>query len=281
MRFAVGVVLYNPDATALLNVNSYIESFDDVYVYDNTENVESYLYADLDSCVQYERNGRNMGLAYAYNHFVNRAATNNVDYLCTMDQDSVFSSRDIKIIKNYIYCHDMKHVGIVAPWVVWQGNENERDSCNEKEEEWVISSGSFINLYEIGNITFDENYFIDRIDRDYCMQLRENGKKIIMISEAKLYQQLGDNVFKKHAVHSPIRHYYICRNRLYYNAKFSKYCSRFASNIAQTAKQTVLVLLYEPQKLFKLRMIWFAILDYINRKMGKIDSQRISNRIHK
>lgn len=45
-------------------------------------------------------------------------------------------------------------------------------------------------------------------------------KKICRINNAILNQQLGNNFKNGYATHSGIRHYYISRNRLYYNQKY-------------------------------------------------------------
>ena len=68
---------------------------------------------------------------------------------------------------------------------------------------------------------FDESLFIDMADTDFCMRLYENNIKMIKVKSVVLYHSLGEarrlkNGFLSFNItnHSPLRGYYMIRNRL-------------------------------------------------------------------
>jgi len=103
-----------------------------------------------------------------------------------------------------------------------------RDSNNivhiNEEREWLVTSGSLLDLNvfkEIGE--FDENLFIDYVDTDYCIRLRKSGYKLIQFARPIMMHSLGitkDTLGYSFYEHSPIRNYYIFRNKLYILTKY-------------------------------------------------------------
>ena len=266
-KYAVGVVLYNPDQNALERVIEYKKIFDKVYIYDNSKEAPYKLLFSENDRIVYFSTGANDGLSVAYNWFLDIARAENIDYLCTMDQDSVYSSEEIEPLKKYIEENDMANVGIVAPLVIWQGNQTKVQRSEKIEEKnFVISSGSFINIEETLEISFDINYFIDRLDKDFCQELIGKRKRILQLHFSVLYQHLGEGT---HAEHSAVRHYYMFRNRLYYNHKYHKKTKRLFLNILQTCNQFKDIILYESSKSRKMRTIKYAVIDFRKNAMGK------------
>ena len=86
---------------------------------------------------------------------------------------------------------------------------------------------------------------------------------------AVLNQKLGDDNGSKHTSHNPIRHYYIFRNRFYYNKKFYSPFKRIFLNVAQTIKHLGHVLWFESDKVTKIKMLTIAYMDYKSGRMGK------------
>jgi rhamnosyltransferase len=172
-------------------------------------------------------------------------------------------------------------VGIYAPKIIYSTQENNRiyhhESAEREEIEWAISSGSFINL-SIYQRThgFDENYYIDRLDYDYCVEIRQKGFKIVRINSAHLYQSLGEVVNSKISQHSPIRHYYMARNRFYFYYKKIKMSSlrRITLLTGLTVKHLLQILKNEELKLLKARMIIKGVCDFYQGKMGKFDGRQ-------
>ena len=93
--------------------------------------------------------------------------------------------------------------------------------------------------------------------------------KIMLYMGAVLNQKLGDDNGSKHTSHNPVRHYYIFRNRFYYNKKFYSPFKRIFLNVAQTIKHLGHVLWFENDKVTKIKMLTIAYMDYKRGRMGK------------
>src|SRR5205823_9651810 len=97
-----------------------------------------------------------------------------------------------------------------------------------REMRTVITSGSLINLSiykELGR--FRDDLFIDSVDDEYCMRARDRGFAVIEattfgiaheIGKPKIVQLLGKP--RSISNHSPVRRYYMARNRTSLAAKY-------------------------------------------------------------
>ncbi|WP_172995413.1 glycosyltransferase, partial [Lactobacillus helveticus] len=192
---ACGVVTFNPTKDILPKIEEYSCLFDYVYIYDNTIKVFSSVLANKIS--KYENvslysNGNNDGLAKAYNYFLNHTK-HKYDFLCTLDQDSKFSKIDIQNMFSLLSIDKLNDVAVVGPTVIYNQVSSSKKISNRKileNKRYLISSGSFINLKIIRqnpNIKFDENYFIDRVDTDFCTNCLKNGYRICEYKDSFLF----------------------------------------------------------------------------------------------
>lgn len=271
--FACGVVTFYPDNESIKKIAKYSSLFKEVLVYDNTpQNVKSLDLLKSKSNVHIYANQKNDGLSIAYDFFINKL-NDHVDFLCTMDQDSRFDSLDIKAMFDYINSNDMSKIAIVGPTIDYKETLNVPREEKVTRKDYVISSGSFLNLSLLisADISFDPNYFIDRVDTDICMQCIRKGYQVIEYSGSVLHQSLGQRVkFFKNGSHSCKRHYYMFRNRFYFNKKFiDNNFKRMVVNWLQALKQCVHILLIERNKFKKIVQIIFALKDYRQNIMGR------------
>lgn len=271
--FACGVVTFYPDNESIKKIAKYSSLFKEVLVYDNTpQNVKSLDLLKSKSNVHIYANQKNDGLSIAYDFFINKL-NDHVDFLCTMDQDSRFDSLDIKAMFDYINNNDMSKIAIVGPTIDYKETLNVPREEKVTRKDYVISSGSFLNLSLLisADISFDPNYFIDRVDTDICMQCIRKGYQVIEYSGSVLHQSLGQRVkFFKNGSHSCKRHYYMFRNRFYFNKKFiDNNFKRMVVNWLQALKQCVHILLIERNKFKKIVQIIFALKDYRQNIMGR------------
>lgn len=271
-RFVCGVVTFFPDNEVIKKIREYSKVFDSVLVFDNTpqgsdklkimvNNPNIYLYS----------NGENNGLSEAYNFFMKRTGKG-FDFLCTMDQDSNFDKLNINAMFNYINKHDMSKVAVVGPKVKYKDKNRSNRDNSASSKNYLISSGSFLNLslLKLANIHFDPNYFIDRVDADFCKQCQKKGYQVIEYSGSVLYQVLGQRTrFSKLGSHSYKRHYYMFRNRFYFNNKFIlNSVKRISVDWLESIKHCSHILFWENQKYKKLQQIIFALKDYKQNNMG-------------
>ncbi|MBD1577920.1 hypothetical protein HC723_16110 [Vibrio sp. S11_S32] len=275
MKFSCGITLYYPDENQIRNVERYSEMFDSVYVIDNTP-VTSIFDADKQKRnVFLLSNSGNIGLSKALNIMCKESMNNNYKFICLLDQDSHFELRSIDVIKSFVESKHDKSIGIFSPRIIYEHDQKNKSNALFELVPWVITSGSFINLSAFEKVGgFDDNYFIDRIEYDYCHQLKKNNYVIIQINEAILNQSLGcikhTNKIKIYQ-HSPIRNYYQFRNRIYFyihksECNFIKVAYKIcAGSIVHILK----VILLEDEKKNKIKYIIRAIVDSFKGKYGK------------
>ncbi len=127
---------------------------------------------------------------------------------------------------------------------------------------------------EIG--LYDEGFFVDCIDFDFCLRLRRAGYAIHRVPAALMEHQLGDTVElpsavrKYYARHSPVRRYYMYRNYLYLA---ERYLFIFPGFIVKLGLAQMLLLLLigflDSRPLASYRAIMRGIWDYALRREGR------------
>lgn len=277
LRFAAGITLYNYNNTQINRLIEYSSSFEIVFFFDNSEPGYKCNYENLPKNIILLSENRNCGLPYAFNKIIEDQRTQELDFLCTLDQDSVFTKEDIDNIKRYLaQSESIENIGVIAPYVKY-GYGTHKKNNEVESKKWVITSGSFVNLNILRKekMTYDNAYFIDKFEIDLCQQMVSKGYKVLMYHGSELLQSLGEYSGHKHPNHSPLRHYYLFRNRLYFNHKFYKAPKRWLLNTLQTSRHVFLIIFYEERKKEKLGFILPAFRDYIDGRMGKIAQENI------
>lgn len=269
MRIAAGITLYNYTNDQVQRIREYSKSFDKVFLFDNSEVDYPKPNLELDDSFVVISGGGNKGLPYAFNSIIDRCGE--YDFLCTLDQDSVFLTEDINKIKQYLESYKEKdNLGVIAPYIDYGCARYTLSQCVEKKR-WVITSGSFVNLNVLRKekVCYDNAYFIDKFEIDLCEHLLSLGYNVFMYYGSVLHQSLGEDSGHNHPNHSALRHYYLFRNRLYFNNKWHGIVTRYFLNIAQTLRHELLILLYEKKKWDKMLKLLPAIVDYYKGNMGK------------
>lgn len=272
------VVLYNPDESIISNIMSYINQLNKLYVVDNSESINSGLIDKIlaisSKCIYVSNNG-NKGIANALNKGALSAIENGSQWLLTMDQDSIFQEDNFVRLLEFTEGVDAKEIGLVSPF-----HQSVLRSKHEDIVEEVLltmTSGNLISLYAYEKIGgFDERFFIDAVDWDYCIRLNLNGLKVLRVNTVFLKHELGNNarkiktIFGKERViqnYNYIRRYYITRNKLLiahlYHKEYSKLSFRWRVSILADVRN---ILLYEQHKLSKMREILRGIKDYMRGK---------------
>ena len=265
-----GLILYNPESEIIKKIKEYSRTFQKVFVFDNSESLDKATInaiLSIDSVV-YLTEGKNIGLPSAYNKILEKIGSE-ADYLCCLDQDSIFPKKEILNIVSALRRAPNK-CAVIGPHIIYHGEKYAKTNVFH-EKRYVITSGSFINLNLLrkNQICFDEKYFIDKFEVDLDMQFRKKGYKIAEYCGACLYQQLGYNGRNGKTNHSPVRHYYLFRNRFYFNHKWFKPWKRYSLNILQTGRQILHIIKDEDDKVEKLKMLPLALDDYFKGRMGK------------
>ena len=293
MRIAGVVVVYNPGENVFDSINSYINELDKLYVIDNSEDDNGKKF-NYNNKIEYVYNHGNLGIATALNIGANKAIKDNYQYLLTMDQDSCFTKNGIRkmiqMIENYSkdsdlinqFGSDINKIGIFSPVHVINNNKDIMGIYEKKYDSPlnVMTSGNIINLNIYSSVKgFNDDYFIDCVDFDYCLKIRKHGYNIVRNNCIILNHELGNYVEKyflgkKHSSfeHNYIRRYYIVRNRHYlcrtYRNDFPDYCKL---ELKCSWKELKLVWLCEKDKLRKTIYMLRGYFDYKRGKVGKLN----------
>ena len=278
MKHACGIVLYNPSNNDIENVVYYSNIFNMVFLYCNSvlnDDVTQKINTINNICLL--GSGNNDGLSIACEILCEAAKQNTCNYIMLFDQDSRMGESHIREMLKYAEENniDSSKVAIFCPQIVLR--ENEPIIKSNKFVDWCITSGSLIDLSVFNyGINFDKSYFIDRVDIDFCKQITLKGFKILNIGSVCLMQELGEHrkVFgMNHYEHSPIRHYYIARNRMYYNKKYGE--SRIVT-LLQIVRQLFEIVFFEHNKIKKVTMVKTGIDDYRAGRMGAYSNTTVT-----
>jgi len=276
LKIEAVVVIYNPDEYILDNISSYIDFVDKLYIVDNSEikNVDiiNKIKRLSSKCVYIDNNG-NQGIGQALNIGAKFAIKNKANWLLTMDQDSKFEDNDLKIMLNWIKSNNIENIGIVSP----MHSENEQ-ATHKFYETITMTSGNILNLSILDKLDFfNEKLFIDSVDTEYCLRLKQQGFLIKRIYDVILNHNLGDiQIYKflgfsvKSSNHNAMRRYYMTRNRLYiYKEYYDIHPQFLKSDMRRAFIQFIKIILVEKDKLSKVKYTIKGIRDYYRGKFGK------------
>lgn len=275
MNFACGIPLYYPTEEDLSHIDIYATIFEQVYIYDNTERKN--ILCDFNrkyKNIIYLSSGNNDGLSHAYNVMCKKAFEDGFDYIAIYDQDSIPSEKYINKMKQFIEANDEDDVAAYGPKICKV--EDDSQAVDEVVEvDVLISSGTFLNLnIYISLPGFDEDFFIDKVDDDYCLMAKSYGYKIKEIRSCLLFHRIGESkkiLWKTVEQHSPLRMYYIARNTMYLYEKYGKGKWNGWKWLIDRIRH---VLLYDDEKTEKIKMMIMGARDCQIRRFGKWENEK-------
>lgn len=247
-NYAAGIVLYKPAIDRLKeNLDAITTQVEKVYCYNNgleDENAVLLLLEKYKNVFVYG-DGKNVGMATALNRLVEQADKDNIEWVLTLDQDSVVCDGMIEAL--FSLTHE-KDVAIICPLIEDIRRKNEKVVVRSEtidDVDFCITSGSFMNVKitkEIGG--FDDYLFIGLVDNEICYRIKLNGYRIIRNNAVVLNHELGNLTPSEHErtwlrlgtiLHSeiikklsyrrevsPMRLYYATRNMIYLQKKYTQ-----------------------------------------------------------
>ncbi len=298
------VVLFQPDPAFISNLHTLLAQLSPLLVVDNGSGAETCQTLEKEAwanpSLQTQFNQSNLGVAAALNQGFQWALDQGFDHLVVFDQDSLpASDMTAQLLAAYRAQPAPERIAILAPqirdavtgeritYLKKRGAFSmQRVSCQTgtlEDISLVITSGSLNNLAayrELGG--FREDFFIDYVDTEYCLRAQANGYRIAVACNAVLYHRLGDQQRKRigsltlrPTFHSPLRWYYINRNRMVMYASYTLKFPHWALYDFMVGAYAFLkMLLYEDQKLRKVLAVMMGIFDGLFRRMGPIASSR-------
>jgi len=265
------VILYNPDAKVLTNIQTYIDEIDILYVVDNSDVVNNNLVEALKKMdkIRYIHFNENMGIAYPLNFILSNAR--DYEFLLTMDQDSCFKPNMMKKYKENILIWADKDASIA---VFAADNTGLIHKTAYHFEQRVMMSGNVLKI-AVAQLAggFNESLFIDEVDHEFCYRVRKLGYKILIFYDIKMEHHLGNitghNIWPGYfntTNHCGIRRYYMARNMLYVMNEYPEVKWQYFKDFI---KMVIKIILSENNKLEKIKYIIKGMQDYKHEKFGK------------
>lgn len=254
MKIAAVVVLYNPEEigidSVVSNIISYESFVDKIYLIDNSLN-EHFDLATRIKNSEFISNKNKGGIGGAQNIGCQKAFEDGFDWVMTMDQDTLFDSKQIKdyikLIEEFFekdslavsYSLRVENVTKTLHWSDFFKNvlrPIKRKVFGEKKiphgyeyKERCISSANIVKLSVWKEIKgFNEKLFIDQVDYEFCYRLIGKGYRIVKFNDVYINQHFGEahgfTLFrKKYAKYSLFRFYHCIRNSFVVKRNYPQY----------------------------------------------------------
>lgn len=281
------MVTYNPDSSFEENVRALLPQVGKLIIVDNQSAAAAHpLIAQAAASCDAEViwNEQNLGIAGGLNKGIERTlSSGQFSWIATFDQDSRAPADYVAaIFAAYSACPFRDQVGLIgANHTEWIEDDREPSGPSPKrfvfrEIKTAMTSGSFVKTSVFGACgRYDESFFMDYVDHEFCLRLRKHGLRIIQAGNAVLAHQLGTPtshrlLWKRFRTsnHSASRRYHNAHNRLLvYGRYFSSEMSWVFTDAFGWLRETMKVSLVERNRAEKLRCMakgaWHAILEIL------------------
>jgi len=278
------IVVFYPDISYEDSIESLLTQVEKLVIVDNSENgvVSKGLIKQRkqNANIIIIQNFSNMGIAKALNQAIDVARQFNCCWLLTLDQDTHYykdiveqllsiyrvAEESIKVVGgNYYDTHN--------DLLYWEKDK----SCQYKEVKTVITAGCLINVQTAIKIgCFREDFFIDQVDHEYCLRVRDHGYKVVLSNIPVMDHCVGEKggvtfpMLGTFPNHSPLRKYYISRNSIvtimnYWNKEPLWCITRFI----KLMMGLFLILLFEKQKMLKTKAFITGFIDALRNRSGE------------
>ena len=283
-RIAVVLVTYNPDSSLEQNIRALLRQVDKLIVVDNgSEPAIRNAIETLASKWNFEViwNGKNLGLAKALNIGVGRLlSVGDYAWIATFDQDSLVDSgfRDA-VLGALAQCPFRDKVAAIGPQLLMRSDsaganlDARNATASFAERKVVLQSGCMISAAVLRDVCmFDETFFIDYVDFEFCLHVRKRGFRILEATNTLVTHRVGApslhrflNITCMVFNHSPVRRYYAARNRLRVYWRYFLSDPHWICHDAWSwFKEVIKLLLFEQDRRQKLayitRGLWDAVL---------------------
>lgn len=283
------IVTYFPDRGFPGRLDAILRQFDRVVIVDNASAGES-LAMLKGLCGARDRlsiiwNDGNTGVAHALNQGCHYALEQQYRWAVTFDQDTVVDACYLKCMIDAGSQLNDAGVGVIGCnyYEPNMGRTADRNSTAPGLEERavVITSGSLLSLrayQQVGG--FRDDFFIDAVDEEYCLRCSAEGFRNFFVFKPLMVHSIGNRMdhflFGCRALKFVLHHhpswriYYFVRNNL---ILYGTYLFRRPSWVVPVAGarsiQVILILLFEENRLEKLRYVLWGVQDSITGNRGR------------
>lgn len=285
------IVIYHPSAEIIENVAALLDQVNEVVLVDNGSGAEAKALLERlgghpKVIVIYNR--ENLGIAAALNIGVRHAKAAGYTWVATCDQDSKVTPGMIKTMLQVYDTYPQKEkVASLSPryqdqstmQILTSRSKSSRDEGLRYAEVLVVmTSGNLIKLAVFDAVGyFNESFFIDHVDSEFCLRCASLGYKILEVNDAILLHSPGAPVQhrllgkpRSTSNHSIVRRYYNARNGIYVYKKFAfTHPVWVAHDAYQFLKAMIMLVLFETDRMKKLAAIFKGVIHGVSGKMGK------------
>lgn len=187
---AAGITLYNSVAEQLLEtIDSLKHQVEHIFIVDNTPDRNLSGQFTNQPAITYIPNKENRGIAAALNQIMQAANNAGYAWVLTMDQDSMFPNGGVSALSQKLTVLS-PNTAAICP--VFLNRSNNEIVGTEGYVEECITSGALTSTEAWSKVGgYNEWYFIDLVDFEFCARLRANGYKIYQTESVQLSHQLG------------------------------------------------------------------------------------------
>ena len=279
------VVTYHPDAAVLDNLAVIRPQVQGLVVVDNgssEEKLNRLRLAALEMEFTLIENGDNLGIAAGLNIGVKWAQSEDYTWVAMFDQDSTAPPAFIDTMRR---AYDTNRRGDRAALLVPRyidsrlGHPLPANYAANGSLQVAMTSGSLMPVAIFSQEgSFEESFFIDGVDYEYCLRLRSRGYSVEECTEAVLLHapadftecRLNGSRLFLTSNYSAERRYYRDRNTIW---MMRKYCTRypvfFLSALTSSLKDCLKILLAENDKRRKVFHMALGVRDGLLGRMGK------------
>ena len=284
-------VLYHPTSEHISNLSSYVDQLGRLYVVDNSDTgnfaaIRCEMSARQCDKITYMPNYGNRGIARALNRGAQAARKHGHRYLLTMDQDTGVPAGTVAALKTVFnrLRREGKQIGLVAahavpPAFLSPGYQVPDPEVLQVDYPLIVpTSGNLICLQAHRHVGgFDEEYFIDDVDFEYCLKLKKSGYLAAWLPQLLVAHHWGkvtrhDFLFWKNCAashHSSLRRYYITRNRFYSLRRYKKDIPEMKRLYwRMTYEEWRGILLFEKQKIKKILSAIVGTVHFLAGRKG-------------
>lgn len=294
MNYGVVIIYYNPEIEVLKQLEVYCKIFEDVLIVDNSDKVVFDVKEVIKQYgkVQYINMHGNQGMSKALTKAYEWAKDKKLDFLLTMDQDSIYRENQIANMIRYI---DKNYEDDVAIYVAnfakmyWDKKKNKFvpgkyliEENEVKEVDMCLTSTSFINVKAMEVIMPLEDYFISYVDNFISTDFIKKGYRLVRVGASQFEQQVGESVNNtwynrtfRILHHKEIRYYYMVRNNYYYRKKFGKDIRIRIKSYLLLWRLFFNIIMGEKEKMSKFKACHAGYRDYVRGVKGKVKESSI------
>jgi rhamnosyltransferase len=237
--------------------------------------------------------GDNLGIAAAQNRGIAWAQKQSFSHVLFFDQDSLpaislvaslmEALNELQRCKILVAAIGPRLVdlrsGKKTPFVTFNWYGVTKKQCSDSAEQiqstdFLVSSGMLVAMNILDRVgLMNEDLFIDNVDMEWSFRARSLGYQLFGVCGAFMQHSVGDQVIKLGTLemyrHSPIRQYYIMRNRLYlYRIKYSPMPWIIQDTIRAIFKTLVFSLVFSPRRK-NISMMYRGAKDACMGKLGR------------